>query len=80
MAGLAFLGFGIPPPTPNWGQMVSENEIGLSLNVWGVAAPCILIALLTVGMNTFTDAIARVTIGIEGRDNVGLAAEVEIRR
>ena len=79
IAGLSFLGFGIPPPTPNWGQMVSENEVGISLNVWGVAAPCVLIALLTVGMNTFTDAVARVTIGIEGRDNVVRRADIGIR-
>jgi peptide/nickel transport system permease protein len=68
MAGLSFLGFGIPPPAPNWGQMVSENEVGIALNVWGVAAPALLIAMLTIGTNTFTDAIARVSIGIEGRD------------
>jgi peptide/nickel transport system permease protein len=60
--------------------MVSENEVGISLNVWGVAAPCILIALLTVGMNTFTDAVARVTIGIEGRDNVVSGTDIGIRR
>jgi peptide/nickel transport system permease protein len=68
MAGLSFLGFGLPPPAPNWGYMVQENRIGLSLNVWAVAAPAILIALLTIGINTFTDAVARVAIGVEGRD------------
>jgi len=31
-----------------------------------VIAPAILVALLTVGMNTFTDAVARVASGIEG--------------
>jgi peptide/nickel transport system permease protein len=68
MAGLSFLGFGLPPPAPNWGYMVQENRLGLSLNVWAVAAPAILIALLTIGINTFTDAVARVAIGVEGRD------------
>ena len=67
MAGLSFLGFGLPPPAPNWGYMVQENRIGLPLNVWSVVVPAILIALLTVGVNTFTDALSRVAIGVEGR-------------
>jgi hypothetical protein len=30
-----------------------------------VVVPAILIALLTIGASTFTDAVARVTIGID---------------
>ncbi len=67
MAGLAFLGFGQPPPTPNWGTMINENQTGLSLNPWAVIAPALLIALLTIGTNTFTDAVARVAIGVDRR-------------
>jgi peptide/nickel transport system permease protein len=65
IAGLAFLGFGQPPPAPNWGIMINENRQGLVLNPWGVVVPAILIALLTIGASTFTDAVARVTIGID---------------
>jgi len=65
IAGLSFLGFGEQPPAPNWGTMINENRIGLSVNPWGVIVPAALIALLTIGMNTFTDAIARVAIGVE---------------
>ena len=67
IAGLAFLGFGQPPPTANWGTMINENRIGLQLNPWAVIAPAVLIALLTIGTNTFTDAVARVTIGVDRR-------------
>jgi len=67
IAGLAFLGFGQPPPTANWGTMINENRIGLQLNPWAVIAPAVLIALLTVGTNTYTDAVARVTIGVDRR-------------
>lgn len=63
MAGLGFLGFGQPPPAPNWGLMISENLIGIQSNPWTVLAPAIAIALLTIGTNTFTDAFARATIG-----------------
>jgi hypothetical protein len=32
-------------------------------NPWAVVAPIVMLVLLTVGMNTFTDAIARVSLG-----------------
>ena len=46
--------------------MINENRIGLTENPWGVLAPAILIAMLTVGLNTFTDAVARVSLGVAG--------------
>jgi peptide/nickel transport system permease protein len=67
MAGLAFLGFGQQPPAANWGTMINENREGLSLNPWAVVVPALLIALLTIGTNTFTDAFARVAIGVDRR-------------
>jgi peptide/nickel transport system permease protein len=67
MAGLAFLGFGQQPPAANWGTMINENREGLSLNPWAVIVPALLIALLTIGTNTFTDAFARVAIGVDRR-------------
>src|SRR5207249_2812358 len=67
MTGLAFVGFGQQPPAPNWGTMINENRIGLQSNMWAVAVPALLIAVLTIGASTFTDAIARVAIGVERR-------------
>jgi peptide/nickel transport system permease protein len=74
IAGLSFIGFGIQPPGANWGLMINENRIGLTQNPWGVVAPAALIALLTVGVNTLTDAVARVTLGVE-RAEVVMATE-----
>src|SRR5258708_4773786 len=65
MAGLSFLGFGQQPPAANWGLMINENRIGLELNPWAVIVPAALIALLTIGTNTFTDSVARVTLGVD---------------
>lgn len=65
IASLSFLGLGIQPPAADWGLMINENRIGLAVNPWGVLVPVILIALLTVGLNTFTDAIARTSLGLE---------------
>jgi peptide/nickel transport system permease protein len=67
IAGLAFLGFGQQPPAANWGVMINENRVGMSLNPWAVIVPAALIALLTIGTNTFTDAFARVAIGVDRR-------------
>jgi peptide/nickel transport system permease protein len=72
MAGLNFLGFGQPPPAANWGYMIQENRIGLNLNPWAVIVPAALIAILTIGVNTYTDAVARVAIGVERRPEVAV--------
>jgi peptide/nickel transport system permease protein len=80
MAGLSFLGFGLQPPEPNWGAMINENRIGLEANPWGVVAPVLLIAVLTIGTNTFTDAIARVAIGVERRpEEAAVADDIGLR-
>jgi peptide/nickel transport system permease protein len=64
IAGLSFLGFGQQPPAADWGLMINENRIGLAQNPWPVVAPILLIAVLTIGMNLFTDAVARSALGI----------------
>src|SRR6202042_1930950 len=65
IAGLSFLGFGIQPPAANWGLMINENRIGMVVNPWAVVVPAALIAILTIGLNTFTDAIARASLGVD---------------
>ena len=80
IAGLSFLGFGLQPPAASWGLMINENRVGQIANPWGVLLPAILIALLTIGVNTFTDAVARASLGVGGRSTepdplVGLAVE-----
>lgn len=67
IAGLAFLGFGQSPPAPNWGVMVNENRIGLALNPWAVIAPAMIIVVITIGVNLYTDAVTRVGIGVDRR-------------
>jgi peptide/nickel transport system permease protein len=67
IAGLSFLGFGLQPPAASWGLMINENRVGLIANPWGVLMPAILIALFTIGTNTFTDAVARASLGVGRR-------------
>jgi peptide/nickel transport system permease protein len=65
LAGLSFIGLGVQPPIPDWGVMINENRLGLGSNPWAVIAPVIVLGILTIGANTFTDAIARVATGVE---------------
>jgi peptide/nickel transport system permease protein len=64
VASLAFLGFGQQPPAANWGLMINENRSGLTIQPWGVLAPVIVIALLTIGTNLVADGVARAAAGI----------------
>ncbi|MGO1440817.1 MAG: ABC transporter permease [Brevibacterium yomogidense] len=61
IASLSFLGLGMQPPTADWGLMINENRIALSVQPWGVILPVIAIAILTIGTNLLADAIARAT-------------------
>jgi peptide/nickel transport system permease protein len=65
IASLSFLGFGLQPPAPDWGVIINENRIAIMSNPWPVIVPILLIAVLTVGVNLFSDAIARSALGIE---------------
>jgi peptide/nickel transport system permease protein len=62
LTSLSFLGFGLQPPAPNWGTMINENRVGLTSNPWGVLAPILMLVILTVGTNLFTDVIAQASL------------------
>ncbi|MGC2942561.1 MULTISPECIES: ABC transporter permease [unclassified Brevibacterium] len=61
IASLSFLGLGLQPPAADWGLMINENRIALSIQPWGVLLPVIAIALLTIGTNLLADSFARAT-------------------
>lgn len=50
-AGLSFLGVGVPPPAPSWGNMVAEGQSYLLVAPWTVLAPGVAIVLAVVGFN-----------------------------
>ncbi len=59
IAGLNYLGIGVNPPSPDWGSMIYENRDGMTIQPWPVAAPAIMIVVLTIGANLLGDAVAR---------------------
>ena len=65
IAALSFLGFGLQPPAADWGLMINENRQGLTVQPWGVIAPVLAIALLTIGTSLIGDGVARASAGIE---------------
>ncbi|CAN7745133.1 ABC transporter permease [Rhizobium leguminosarum] len=64
IAGLGFLGLMADPSVPDWGMMVNENRIGLLSNAWAVAAPVLILAVLTIGTNIFADSLGRTNRGM----------------
>jgi peptide/nickel transport system permease protein len=60
IGSLGFLGFGLRPPTPEWGLMISENRSLLMIAPATVIGPGLSLASLVVGLNLFTEGIARV--------------------
>lgn len=65
IAALAFLGFTINPGAADWGLMINENRIALTVQPWGVVLPVLAIALLTMGTGLVGDGIARAAAGID---------------
>ena len=65
VASLSFLGMGVQPPAADWGLMINENRIALVVQPWGVLLPVIAIALLAIGTNMLSDALAHASAGLE---------------
>ena len=56
-SGLAFIGFGAQPPTPDWGAMVSEGRSFLMDQWWVATFPAVAILLLVLGFNLLGDGV-----------------------
>jgi peptide/nickel transport system permease protein len=57
-AGLSFLGFGVPPPTPTWGGMLSgDARIYMFQAPWMAFFPGLALSILVYGVNMFGDAL-----------------------
>ena len=54
-AGLSFLGLGVMPPMPSWGQMVGRLKDYLFNNPWPVVFPSIVLFITILAINLFGD-------------------------
>jgi len=61
VASLSFLGFGIQPPTPDWGADIYANYGVLPAGYWWMTLfPALAIASLVIAINLVTDSIEQV--------------------
>jgi peptide/nickel transport system permease protein len=54
---LGFLGLGLPPPDPDWGNMVNEARKNIFSNPLAVVWPALAISSLVIGLNLFADGL-----------------------
>ena len=58
LASLGFLGFGIPPPTPEWGSMLSGRARDFIYSAYWLALfPGVAITLTVLSLNLFFDSV-----------------------
>jgi peptide/nickel transport system permease protein len=55
---LGFLGIGLPPPDPDWGNMVNEARRNIFSNPLAVVWPALAISTLVIGLNLFADGLS----------------------
>jgi peptide/nickel transport system permease protein len=61
VATLSYLGFGLQPPSPNWGLEISQNYVFVTAGYWWeVLFDAVAIASLVVAVNLVSDSIERV--------------------
>jgi peptide/nickel transport system permease protein len=60
-AGLSFLGYGIAPPTPSWGDLIREGRVVLATAWWMSVFPGIALAMTVLAVNVLGDRLRSAT-------------------
>jgi peptide/nickel transport system permease protein len=56
-AALSFLGLGVPPPAPSWGNMLADGRNFLTQAPWMTLFPGLAISMTVLGFNTLGDGL-----------------------
>ncbi len=56
-SALSFLGLGVPPPTPSWGNMLNDARTYMMIYPWGAIFPGLAISLAVLGFNFLGDGL-----------------------
>ncbi|MCD8141266.1 MAG: ABC transporter permease [Planctomycetaceae bacterium] len=56
-AGLSFIGFGVTPPTPTWGQLLSETRDSPLANWWLAVFPGVVLFISVLAYNLVGEAL-----------------------
>lgn len=54
---LSFLGLGVPPPAPSWGNMLDDSRVFLQTAPWMMLFPAAALALTILGINLLGDGL-----------------------
>ncbi|MBC7706623.1 MAG: ABC transporter permease [Rhodoferax sp.] len=63
-SSLSFLGFGVSPPNPDWGLMISDSRSFLPIAPWTGLIPIVALSSLIIGINLTADALAK-ALGVD---------------
>ena len=58
LAALSYLGLGIAPPTPEWGEIVAQGQRNLFTAWWISTLPGLIIVLVGTGFSLIGDGLA----------------------
>lgn len=58
-SSLSFLGFGVSPPTPDWGLMIADTRGLISIAPWATLFPALALSTLIISINLSADAFAK---------------------
>jgi peptide/nickel transport system permease protein len=56
-SALSYLGLGVQPPLPTWGNMLNEGRLYLQTSWWVVTTPGVVIMLTVLGLNVFAEGL-----------------------
>lgn len=59
LSTLGFLGYGAPPPTPEWGLIISEGRDFIATSWWLTVLPGLAIVLVVLATNHLSQALQR---------------------
>ena len=57
IAALGFIGVGVQPPLPEWGEILNDGQNYITLAWWITVFPGVFLALLVIGVNLIGDGL-----------------------
>jgi peptide/nickel transport system permease protein len=58
LAALSYLGLGVSPPTPEWGEIIAQGQKNLFTAWWISTLPGLVVVLTGVGFSLIGDGLA----------------------
>ena len=56
-AGLSFLGAGVPPEIPSWGNIIAQGRTFFQIAPWTIFIPGVFLAITVLAVNLLGDGL-----------------------